>query len=103
MRLKEIVAEYLYLQDTDYKPAVLFKEQDSSVRNFYHIEASKILYRLISSYLTSRSNLHKVIDGAIKSFLDAHHLLTIENRSSLTKRVIKAIKNSSRVAEGVEK
>ena len=94
MRLKEIVAGHLYLEDTDHKPVVPFQEQDSNVRDFYHKEASHILYRLISSYLTSRGNIHRVVNGAVKSFLDAHQQLTAENRGSLTKRIIMAIKNN---------
>ena len=96
MRLKEIVAEHFYLQDTDYQPAVPFKEQDTSVRDFYHRVASGKLYGMISSYLTTRGDLRKAIDGAIKSFLDAHQQLTVDNRKSLTKRVVQAIKFCSK-------
>ncbi len=99
MRLKEIVAEHLYLKDANCKPEVLFKEQDSNVRGFYHKEASKVLYHLISSYLSSKGNLHKVINGAVKSFLDAHYELTKQNMGSLARRIEQAIKNNIKVSE----
>jgi len=42
VRLKEIIAEHLYLEDTEYKPVCLFKEQDSNVRDFYFKKASLV-------------------------------------------------------------
>ena len=60
MRLKEIVAENLYLQDTGYHPVVPFKEQDTNVRDFYHKEAAKII--------------------------DTHQERSIERRSKMTKK-----------------
>lgn len=96
MRLKEIVAEHLYLEATNHNPVCPFNEQDSNVRDFWHIEAFEEIPRILGSYLTSKGNLYKVIDGAVKSFLEAHIELNLINRGSLTKRIIKAIKNEER-------
>lgn len=96
MRLKEVVAEHLYLEDAKHSPTCSFKEQDSNVRDFYHKEASKEIPQILGSYLSSKGNLYKVIEGAVRDFFHAHTEPKLENRGSLTKRIIKAIKNEER-------
>ena len=93
MRLKEIIAEHLYLEDTGHKPACLFKEQDNNVRDFYFREASLILPRYIGSYLGANGNVTKCVRGGLKSFIDAHGgTITKENYDSLVRRILSLIK-----------
>jgi len=93
VRLKEIVAEHLYLEATTHKPLCPFKEQDSNVRDFYFREASLVLPRYIGSYLETNGNVTKCVRGGLKSFIDAHGgTITKGNYDSLVRRVISLIK-----------
>ncbi len=95
MRLKEIIAEHLYLEDTGYKPLCLFKEQDSNVRDLYFKEASLVLPRYIGSYLGTNGNVTKCVRGGLKSFIDAHGgTITKENYDSLVRRIVSLVKAS---------
>ena len=93
MRLKEIVAEHLYLEETKHKPPCLFSKQDSNVRDFYFKEASLVLPRYIGSYLGINGNVTKCVRGGLKSFIDAHGgTVTKENYDSLVRRIVSLIK-----------
>ncbi len=96
MKLKEIIAEHLYLVDNDYKPEISFIEQDSNTRDFYYRLASNEIPCTLGSYLTSKGNLYKIIHGSVKGFINAHNELTISNMGSLTRRIVQAIKNEER-------
>ena len=96
MRLKEIVAEHLYLEATEYRPVCSFSEQDSNVRDFYFKEASLILPRYIGSYLATNGNVTKCVRGGLKSFINAHgETITKENYGSLVRRIVSLIKSNT--------
>lgn len=95
MRLKEIVAEHLYLEDTEYKPTCLFKKEDSNVRDYYFKKASVVLPRYIGSYLGTNGNVTKQVRGGLKSFIDAHGgTITKENYDSLVRRIVSLIRGN---------
>jgi len=96
MKLREIIAEHLYLIDTEYKPEVLFSKQDSNTRDDYHKLASREIPHILAGYLSSKGNLHKIIHGAVKGFITSHNELTSSNMGSLTRRIVQAIKNEER-------
>lgn len=92
MRLKEIVAEHLYLEATEHRPVCSFSEQDSNVRDFYFKEASSLLPRYIGSYLGTNGSITKRVRGGLKSFVDAHGgTITKENYDSLVRRIVSLI------------
>ena len=45
----------------------------------------------LASLISDRGHAEKVIAGALKSAIDAHGLITVENRSSAAKRVWAAL------------
>ncbi|KKM70073.1 hypothetical protein LCGC14_1444370 [marine sediment metagenome] len=94
MRLKEIIAEHLYLIDTSYSPEVKFKEQDSNVRDFYYRAATDVIPQIIAGYLSSKGYLTKLIRGCVRDFINSHEVtLNKENSESLVKRIISNLRN----------
>src|SRR3972149_6061211 len=89
MRLKEIVAEHLYLEATNYNPICPFVEQDSNVRDFYCRLAADKLPHLLSGYFRGKGYLTKLIRGCIRDFINAHQvILNEDNSESLVKRIV---------------
>lgn len=90
MRLKEIVAEWLYYTDAKRKPVVTFDKQDSNVRDFYHRSAASELPKLLAGYWSSKRGIFiKIIRGCISDFINSHgNILDKANSESLVKRII---------------
>ena len=96
MRLKELIAEYYYLKwaskDNFIPP---FKDCDSNVRDKYHRQAYQAIPQLIAGYLSDNQHTAKIIGGCIKNFIHSHgDKLTLQNYSSLTKRIISNLRNN---------
>lgn len=89
MKLREIIAEYLYIKDGLAK----FDVADSNTRDLYFRKATDIMPSLLSGFLGSKGNITKIIRGQIKSFILAHgNTLTIQNSDSLVRRIVDSIK-----------
>ena len=89
MKIIEIVAEAIYLEDTKSLPYTLFREQDSNVRDFYFLEARDKLPSLMSGYFRQNGKFTRLLRGCIIDFQNQHgELLTIENVNSLVKRIV---------------
>jgi hypothetical protein len=93
MKLKEVIAEYLYNQDNGITD---FENADSNTRDYYFLKACDEIPQILGSYLTSKGNIYKLIHGAVRQFVDAHETLTISNMGSLTRRIIKSLNNDER-------
>ena len=91
MKLKEIVAEALYLKDTKHTPFFPFHEQDSNVRDYYHKNATEEIPQLLSSYFgNGKSQMYyRFLDGCITNFINQHgETLNGTTKASLIKRII---------------
>jgi hypothetical protein len=91
MRLKEIVAEALYLKDANHEPFIPFPQQDSSVRDYYHKLATTQIPQLLSSYFGNGKSqmFYRFIDGCITDFINQHgNTLNANTKLSLIKRII---------------
>lgn len=91
MRLKEIMAEWLYYIDANRNPLVPFNEQDSNIRDFYHKIASEKLAGLVCSYFRL-SPFCKFIGGCIQDVVNAHgNTINEDFKNSLSKRIVSRI------------
>ena len=90
MRLKEVVAEALYLKDTEYKPFIPFKQQDSNVRDYYHKVATDEIPPMLSSYFRNGKSqmYYRFLNGCITNFINQHGILNETTKGSLIKRII---------------
>jgi hypothetical protein len=92
MRLKEIVAEWLYLNDTSIPNHIPFREQVSGVRDCYYRLAIKEMPSLLSGYISNHGWLGKLIRGCIQDFINSHGTtLNKESFGSLEKRITAGI------------
>lgn len=95
MRLMEIVAEWLYLQDNGYN-SVRFANQESNIRDGYFRKARSIVRQLLQGYLGNKTFIANIVRGSITSFINAHgNYITKENMESLTKRILSNIRHTS--------
>ena len=97
MRLKEVIAEYLYLEDCNHNPYIPFPKQDSNVRDYYFRAASERIPSLMSGYIKQHTNLPRIVNGGLKLFIDAHGgTITKENYGSLTRRIVALIESDTK-------
>ena len=85
MRLKGIIAEWLYYIDAERSPAIAFNEQDSNVRDYYHRMAVGKLPQLTRGYFGAK--FERLIAGAIQDVLNTHGEITKDNKGSVAKRI----------------
>lgn len=92
MRLKNMIAEWLYLKDCVSESIIPFDKQNSNVRDGYCRKAVVEIPNLLSGYISNRGWLGKLIRGCIRDFINAHGVeLSAENYNSLAKRIISRI------------
>jgi len=87
MRLKRLIAEYLYLKEnTSITP---FEKTSSNKQDAYCRAANQEIPALLHGYISSRGWLGNLVRGCIQEFMNAHGtLLTKQNYDSLAKRII---------------
>ena len=91
MKLKEVVAEALYLKDTEHKPLIPFPQQDSNVRDYYHRVATIEIPQMFSSYFRNGESqmYYRFLNGCITNFINQHgDTLNETTKGSLIKRII---------------
>ena len=99
MRLKEIVAEALFLEATHHKPSCPFPEEDSVIRDFYHRCAVEEIPKLLSAYFRmGKSGMYyRFLNGCITNFMHQHgNMLDKDTKQSLIKRIIRNLPQYTR-------
>lgn len=89
MRLKEIIAEWLYYTDAKRKPEITFDKQDSNIRDFYHRAASGEMQQLLAGYFGR--GFEKIVRGVIQDVINTHGCINKENKSSAAKRIARLL------------
>ena len=91
MKLKRVIAEYLYLKNNS--SILSFGETCSDTQDYYCRAASREIFPLIASYVSSKSWFSRIIKGSIQEFINAHGVnLNLQNCNSLSKRIVSQVK-----------
>ena len=94
MRLKRLVAEYLYLKE--HSDIDLFDQASSNTQDYYCRTACQEIPALLHGYISNRGWLGKLVRGCIRDFINVHGVeLNKDNFNSLAKRIISRIKGQS--------
>ena len=100
MRLIDIIAEWQYMTDRNNAPAIVFSEANSNIKDFYYKLARQEVRHLISSYLSQRAWLGKLIRGCITDFINSHGpVLDKDTYNSLAKRIVRSIQGQVKETE----
>ncbi len=94
MRLKRLIAEYIYLKE--HTNTVPFDETDSNIQDRYCRLASAKIYPMLHGYISNGGWLGKLVRSCIRDFINTHGVeLNNQNFNSLAKRIISQLKGEA--------